>query len=216
MSETSTLVTAAHFEYIAARTTGEDDFLRDLKREALAAGLPAIWIAPEQAAFLQILLRAANARALVEIGTLAGYSAIALARALPPDGRLHTIEINPAHADFAERWFARSNVADRITLHRGAAANVLPTFAAQSADAVFIDADKPNYKLYLRECTRIVRPGGLILIDNALAHGKLFDAETTDASVLAIRDFNEHLAATIGLQSVIVPLGDGLWVCVRL
>lgn len=215
MSETSTAVTQAHFEYIAARTTREGDFLRALKDEARAAGIPAIWIAPEQAAFMQILLRASNAREVVEVGTLAGYSAIAMARALPPDGRVRTIELNPVHADFAERWIKRSDAADRIELLRGAGADVLATVAADSADAAFIDADKPNYPLYLRECMRIVRRGGLILVDNALAHGQLFDKDATDASVLAIRAFNEYVTSVQGLQGVIIPIGDGLWVGVR-
>src|SRR6266702_4577521 len=139
MSEISTLVTEGHFRYIAAHTVQEDDFLRDLKREARSAGIPSIWIAPEQASFMQILLKLAPAREVVEVGTLAGYSAIAMARALPPNGRLHTIEIVPKYAEFAKRWVARSDVAGRIEVHLGAGLDVLQTFAADSADAAFRD-----------------------------------------------------------------------------
>src|SRR5439155_22518667 len=135
---------------------------------------PAIWISPEQASFMQILLRLARAREVIEIGTLAGYSAIAMARALPGDGRVRTIEINPAHADFAERWVARSDVAGRVIVHRGAGAQVLPGFAAGSADAAFIDADKPSYPAYLEQCLPIVRPGVLLMVDHAFAFGQLF------------------------------------------
>src|SRR5262245_4251354 len=95
VSESPTLVTAEHFRYLASRTTPEDEFLRRLKEAARAAGIPAIWISPEQASFMQILLRLAGARRVVEVGTLAGYSAIAMARALPRDGRVDTIEIDP-------------------------------------------------------------------------------------------------------------------------
>lgn len=215
MSETSTLVTDAHFRYIAARATREDEFLLALKREARAVGIPPIWIAPEQAALMQILLRLAEARAVVEVGTLAGYSAIVMARALLADGCVHTIELNGRHADFAEDWIARSDVAGRVVVHRGAGAMLLPRFAAESADAAFLDADKANYPLYLRECLRIVRPGGLIMADNAFAFGELFDECPTDPETAAVRRFNDLIAATPGLQSIIVPLGDGLWVGVR-
>ena len=215
MSETSSLVTAEHFRYVAERTAREDAFLADLKRAAVAEGIPAIWIAPEQASFMQILLRLARAREVVEVGTLAGYSAIAMARALPNDGRVRTIELERKHADFAERWVAKSDVAGRVEVHRGAGMDVLPGFAADSADAAFLDADKGSYPKYLTECLRIVRRGGLIMVDNAFAFGELFNETPGDREVGAMRAFNDHMAKVEALQSVIVPLGDGLWVGVR-
>jgi predicted O-methyltransferase YrrM len=218
MSATGTLVTEQHFEYITARTTPEDRLLAELKAEARAAGIPAIWISPAQASLMQILLRAAGARTVVEVGTLAGYSAIAMARALPPDGHVHTIELEPAHADFAERWVARSDVAGRVTVHRGPGAEVLPRLPLLpgAADAIFLDADKGGYPVYLEHGLRLVRPGGLILVDNAFAFGQLFDVAPTDREVGAVRAFNETMAAEARVQSVIVPIGDGLWVGVRL
>jgi predicted O-methyltransferase YrrM len=215
MSSTSTPVTADHFAYLAARTRGDDPFLRELKRAAEAAGIPAIWIAPEQASLMQILLKGIGARQVVEVGTLAGVSAIAMARALPADGRVRTIEVARRHADFAEGWIARSDVAARIAVVRGDARDVLPAFATSSADAVFLDADKGSYPVYLEECLRIVRPGGLILVDNAFAFGELFAAEPVDPEVAAIRRFNDLMAAEPRLHSVIVPIGDGLWVGVK-
>jgi predicted O-methyltransferase YrrM len=215
MSESSSQVSAEHFRYIAERTAREDDFLRDLKHTAAAEGIPSIWIAPEQASFMQILLRAAHVREVVEVGTLAGYSAIAMARALPEGGRVRTIELEQKHADFAERWVAKSDVAGRIVVHRGAGMEVLPGFATDSADAAFLDADKASYPRYLGECLRIVRRGGLIMVDNAFAFGELFAATPTDREVGAIRAFNDLMAKTEALQSVIVPIGDGLWVGVR-
>lgn len=212
MSAVSSTVTPAHFAYIAAHTAPEDAFLQELKREAVAAGIPAIWIAPEQAVFLQILLRLARAQEVVEVGTLAGVSAISLARALPPAGRVRTIEIDPSFADFAERWIARSDVATRIRVIRGDARAILPTFEADSADAAFLDADKRGYPFYLEHCLRIVRPGGLIVADNAFAFGQLLDPHPTDPEAPAVREFNEVIAREPRLQSVIVPLGDGCWV----
>lgn len=214
MSSESTAVTSAHFDYIAARTRGEGDLLAELKRAARAAGIPAIWISPEQASFMQILLKAARAREVVEVGTLAGYSAIAMARALPPDGRVTTIEIEPRHADFAERWIARSDVAGRVRVVRGDGASVLPGLPDRSADAIFLDADKAGYPVYLEHARRIVRPGGLVLCDNALAFGHLLDEGDVEDSVRAIRAFNDRVAGTSGLHGIIVPIGDGLWVAV--
>jgi predicted O-methyltransferase YrrM len=210
MSETSTPATAAHYRYLAERTVQEDDFLRDLKSAARREGIPPIWIAPEQGSFMRLVLKIARAREVVEVGTLAGYSAIWMARALPPGGHVRTIEISEEHADFAERWISQSNVAERIRVFRGAGRDVLPDFAADSADAAFIDADKSGYPLFLRECLRIVRKGGIIMADNAFGFGRLFG--TADEGVAAIRAFNEIMAKEPALQSIIVPIGDGLWV----
>jgi predicted O-methyltransferase YrrM len=215
MSDQSTPIGAEHFRYIAAHTTPEDEFLLSLKREAAAAGIPPIWIAPEQASLMQVLLRASGVREVVEVGTLAGYSAIVMARALPPGGRVRTIELETKHADFAEQWVARSDVADRVRVFRGAGMDVLQKFAHDSADAAFLDADKGNYANYLNECLRIVRPGGLILADNAFAFGQLFEEHPSDREVAAVRAFNEVIAKESRLQAVIVPIGDGLWVGVK-
>lgn len=216
MSEISTLVTADHFRYVAAHTLQDDDFLRQLKREARSAGIPPIWISPEQASFMQILLKLCKAREVIEVGTLAGYSAIAMARALPKWGRVRTVEISDHHADFAERWVALSDVADRVVVYRGEGKKVLPTFATDSADAAFLDADKLNYPIYLQESLRIVRRGGLIMVDNAFAFGQLMAERPADREVSAVRAFNDLMPEVTSLHSIIVPIGDGCWVGVKL
>lgn len=215
MSETSTLVTPEIFRYIAERTTREDRFLVDLKQSATEQGIPAIWIAPEQASFMQILLRLARARDVVEVGTLAGYSAIVMARALPADGKVRTIEIDPQRAAFAKAWADKSDAAGKVEVHVGPGADVLARFSDGSADAVFIDADKSSYPTYLEHTLRILRPGGLVMVDNAFAFGQLFDDSFTDREVPAVRAFNEILAKETRFQSIIVPIGDGLWVGVK-
>src|SRR5437773_5350492 len=215
VSEISTPVTEGHFRYIAAHTVQEDGFLRELKREARAAGIPPIWISPEQASLMQILLKLAKAREVIEVGTLAGYSAIAMARALPEGGRVRTIEIDTARAEFARKWAARSDVAGRVEVIQGAGREVLQKLPADSADAAFLDADKKSYPFYLEDCLRIVRRGGLIMVDNAFAFGQLFDPQPSDPDVPAVRSFNDLMSRVPELQSVIVPLGDGLWVGVK-
>lgn len=215
MSESSTLVTEAHFRYLADRTISEDRFLQDLKRAAAVAGIPAIHISPEQASFMQILLKLCGAKQVLEVGTLAGYAAIAMARALPPGGRVQSVEIEPQYAEFARQWIARSDIAGRVEVHCGDARDLLPTIKDESVDAAFIDADKENYQCYLGECLRIVRPGGLLMMDNAFAFGRLFCADESESSVVAIREFNDHVSRLNQLHSIIVPLGDGCWVGVR-
>lgn len=215
MSVDDTLVTERHFAYLAARTTPEDAFLRELREAAVLEGIPPISIGPAQGAFLQILLRLRGARDVIEVGTLAGYSAIWMARALPPGGKLRTIELSPRHADFAARWIARSDVADRIEVVLGRGIDLLRTFASASADAAFLDADKASYGLYLEESLRLLRPRGLVMVDNAFAFGQLFDERPTDREAPAVQAFNERMSREPRVQSVIVPLGDGVWVGVK-
>jgi predicted O-methyltransferase YrrM len=212
MSAEASPVTIHHHRYIREHVPPEDAYLARLREAAIDANIPPIWIAHEEAHFLAVLLRLIGAKRVIEVGTLAGYSAIAMARALPPDGHLDTIEISPKHFDFAKQWVAKSNVAGRVKVHKGAGMDVLPSFAANSVDAMFLDADKGSYGLYLEQALRIVRPDGLILADNALAFGQLLDPNPSDREVPAVRAFNDAVAKNRGVEGVIVPLGDGVWV----
>ncbi|MCC7509615.1 MAG: O-methyltransferase [Planctomycetes bacterium] len=208
-------VTRKHLLYVAERTRGDDDFLVALKEAARADDIPAIWISPAQASLMQIALKLKGARDVVEVGCLAGYSAIQMARALPEGGRVRTIEILPKHAAFARDWINRSDVAGKVDVLEGAGVDVLKTLASDSADAAFLDADKENYPRYLDECMRIVRAGGLIMADNAFAFGQLFDEVPQESGVHAVRRFNDYMAAKPGLHAVIAPIGDGCWIAVK-
>ena len=215
MSSESTMVTAAHFAYLAQRTAGDDEFLRTLKHDAAAAGIPEIWISPEQASFMRILLSLCSARRVLEVGTLAGYSAITMARVLPADGEVVSLEIEALHADFARDRIERSDVAGRVQVILGDARATLPDLADASFDAAFLDADKVGYGEYLDHAHRLLRPGGLLMVDNAFAFGELLDDGSTSDSVAAVRAFNERLANDARFEGVIVPIGDGLWVAQR-
>ncbi|MEZ5977007.1 MAG: O-methyltransferase [Planctomycetota bacterium] len=199
-------------EYVRARTRLDDAFLSELKREARAAEIPAIWVAEEQAVLIAVLLRSMGARRVVEVGTLAGSTAIAMARALEAGGRVDTIEISPVHAAFARTWVARSDVADRVVVHEGAASDVLPGLEDGAYDAMLVDADKSGYADYLAHARRLLRPHGLLLVDNAFAFGHVLEANTADRDVAAVRSFNDLAARQDWLRAVIVPIGDGMWV----
>ena len=212
MSSSSTPATSQHFDYLATRTRPEPELLSELRAAALEEGLPPIWISPEQASFMQILLRATGAREVVEVGTLGGYSAIAMAQALPSDGRVRTIEISEKHADFARRWVERAGLSERVEVICAPGDAALPEVADRSVDAVFLDADKAGYRGYLEQALRFLRPGGLVLVDNAFAFGQLFEEAPSDGEVGAVRAFNEHMVSEQRVHSIIVPIGDGLWV----
>jgi caffeoyl-CoA O-methyltransferase len=170
-------------------------------------GLPAIHVQPSEGKLLGMLLKLAGARKVVEVGALAGYSGIHLARALPAGGHLHSIEYEPSHAEAARANLALAGLSDRATVHVGRALDVLPTLVAHGPfDAVFIDADKQNYDHYGRWAASNLRPGGLLLGDNALFFGKLL--HPTDPGAAAMRRFHEEAAQSF--DTVCIPTPDGL------
>lgn len=174
-------------------------------------GLPAIQLGPPEARLVELLLALIRAERVVEIGTLAGYSAIRIARALPADGRLWTIEADPKHAAVARGNIAAAGVPDRVTVIDGAALDVLPSLEANAPfDAVFVDADKGNYDAYGRWAARNLRPGGLLLGDNAYLFGRLMD-ESDEAA--AMRRFHEEAARAF--ETVCIPTPDGLLLGVK-
>ncbi len=174
-------------------------------------GLPAIQVGPSEGRFMSLLLKLVGARKVVEIGTLAGYSAIHLARALPIDGHLWTIEREVSHADVARHNLDLAGLAGTVTVIVGLALDVLPTLETNAPfDAVFLDADKGNYDRYGRWAARTLRPGGLLLGDNAHFFGRLLD-EDPDAE--AMRRWHEE--AREAFETVCIPTPDGLLLGVK-
>jgi len=161
------------------------------------AGLPAIAVAPNQGKWLMILAQAIGARSILEMGTLGGYSTIWLARGLPADGRLITLEFDPKHAEVARANVAHAGLADKVEIRVGKALDTLPQLAAESLgpfDLIFIDADKGNYPGYLEWAVKLSRPGTLIIGDNVVRDGDVIDATNTDPSVQGVRRMNEIIA----------------------
>ena len=197
-------------EYIASLFARDDDVLAALREAADREGLPPISISAVTGRLLQILLSALGATRVLEVGTLGGYSAIWMARALPASGRLVTIEADERHAEFARRYFARAGLDDRIDLRIGRALDVLPAFDGERFDAIFLDADKEPLPTYFDWAMRLLRPGGLLIADNALWGGRVLDPETADEGTKGVREFNQRMASDDRVRGTIVPVGDGL------
>lgn len=197
-------------EYIAGLFAPEDEILATLREEADRTGLPPIAISADEGRLLQVLLSGIGARSVLEVGTLGGYSAIWMARALPPDGRLLSLEIEPSHAEFARRHVARAGLGDRVEIHVGRALDVLPSLDGQRFDAMFIDADKEPLVTYFEWALRLVRPGGLVIADNALWGGRVLDPENDDEKTRAVREFNRRLATDPRVLGIVVPTHDGV------
>ncbi|MFG1479066.1 O-methyltransferase [Xanthobacter sp. V4C-4] len=194
-------------DYITSLLKPEDKVLAAALDASAAAGLPAIAVSAAQGQLLHLLARIACARRILEIGTLGGYSTIFLARALPADGRLVTLEAVPLHAEVAAANFARAGLSDKIDLRVGPALETLPKLEAEGAgpfDLVFIDADKPSNTDYLRWSLRLTRPGSLIVCDNVVRNGAVVDAESADASVQGVRRFFDALAAETGVTATAI------------
>src|SRR5262245_36646236 len=184
-------------DYLAAQVIRSDEALHAALEVSAAAGMPPIAVSPNLGKMLHLLARSMRARLVLEIGTLGGYSTIWLARALPPGGRVVTLEVDPKHAEVAGDNFVRAAVADRIDLRLGAALETLPQLAAERAgpfDLIFIDADKPNIPAYFDWALKLARPGSAIIVDNVIRDGAVIDAASPDASVQGVRRFNEMLA----------------------
>ena len=174
-------------------------------------GIPQIQVGPSEGKLLQLLLRLANAKKVVEVGTLVGYSAINMARALPADGHVWSIEYEAKHAEVARGNIAAAGLAERVTVVVGAGVDVLPTLAPHGPfDAVFIDADKQGYEAYGRWAVANLRAGGIVLGDNAYLFGKLL---VDDERARAMRAFHELVAASC--DSVCIPTPDGLVLGIR-
>jgi predicted O-methyltransferase YrrM len=184
--------------YLTELLVQPDEALDAALNASAAAGLPAISVSPPQGKLLQLLARVQGARKILEIGTLAGYSTIWLARALAEGGRLITLEVDPKHAEVARQNIKRAGLAKCVELRLGPALETLPQLAAEGQgpfDLIFIDADKPSTPEYFEWALRLSRQGSLIIVDNVVRDGKVIDPASADRSVQGVRRLNELMAA---------------------
>jgi len=198
-------------EYARAFTTSESDVMNELNRDTFLNKLqPRMLSGHMQGTFLKMISQMILPKNILEIGTYTGYSAIALSSGLQKGGKLITLEFNEEHESMARSYFKKAGVEDKIEMHIGKAADIIPTLD-QTFDLVFIDADKSNYSLYYDLVFEAVRPGGWIIADNVLWSGKVLEEdEGLDEDTIAIKQFNKKVNADDRVENMILPFRDGL------
>jgi predicted O-methyltransferase YrrM len=203
--------------YFEDRLIGDDPALEAALKASTKAGLPQIAVSPSQGKLLHLLAMSIGATRILEVGTLGGYSAIWMARALPADGRLISIEADPRHAEVARDNLGKAGVAKKVDIWIGEALELLPKVAAAGIgpfDFAFIDADKANIPDYVDWTVKMSRPGALIVVDNVVRNGRVLDATSDDPDIIGVRQFHEMLASNdrliaTSIQTVGVKGYDG-------
>ncbi len=214
MSRSTLALTDELREYILDVSLREHPLLAALRQETAQHPDAKMQISPDQGQFMATLLRLMQAQSVLEIGTFTGYSALAMALALPPNGHIVACDISEEYTDTARKYWAEARVADRITLHIAPASetlnDLLASGKADTFDAAFIDADKESYDVYFEKSLTLVRPGGLIMIDNVLRGGDSANPATESASTQSIRALNKKLHQDPRIHLTMVPIGDGV------
>jgi len=202
------------YHYLLSVGVREPEVLMELREATEAEEQSAMRSAPEQGQFMALLLKLMGASHVLEIGTYTGYATLWMALALPRDGRLVTCDVSERWTFVAHRFWEQAGVQDRIRLHLRPALDTLDDLldngAASSFDFAFIDADKENYDAYFEACLQLVRPGGLIAVDNTLWGGSVIDENNHNASTEAIRAFNDKLRDDPRFELAMLPVADGL------
>jgi caffeoyl-CoA O-methyltransferase len=218
MSTTTFTLPPALRDYLLAVSVQEHEALRRLREETARLPMSMMQIAPEQGQFLALLVRLIQARRCLEVGVFTGYSSLAVALALPAEGQIVACDVSEEWTAIARRYWEQAGVAQRIALRLAPALDTLDTLIAQDVgrfDFAFIDADKSNYLGYYERCLTLLRPGGLIAVDNTLWNGKPADPSVQDPDTAAIRAFNAAVGADTRVWSAMLPVGDGMTLIVK-
>lgn len=197
------------YKYITDTFIHEDELLKQIVADTESKNIPLIQVSPETGKLLGMFIKMIGAKSILEIGTLTGYSTIWMARALPPDGKVTTLELTKAHADEALKNYKKTGLENMITLMLGKAIDSLDALAGSSFDLVFIDADKENCVNYFNKVIEMVRPGGLIITDNTLRRGEVIDPNPGPGA-LGIIAYNKLVANDSRVESLLVPIDDGI------
>ena len=221
MSSRTIQLTPRTYEYLLSHVFPESRVVAEL-REFTHAQVPmfVMQISPEQGAFMALLVRMLGVKKAIEIGTFTGYSALVIAEALPEDGVLVACDVSDEWTSIARRFWTKADVAHKIDLRLQPAANTLEELVnsgqSGSFDFAFVDADKLNYDLYYEFCLRLLRPGGVMGIDNTLWSGRVADASTNDGSTIRIRELNDKISSDSRVAASILPISDGLTLVLKL
>ncbi len=214
MSSRNGFIEARIYDYILANSLRDRAALKRLRQETQAMPMGGMQISPDQGQFMGLLVELIGAKRIVEVGTFTGYSSIAMALALPADGRLIACDVSDEFTSIARRYWQEVGVADKIELRLGPAVATLDRMLAAGAvdcfDMAFIDADKENYDAYYERCLQLLRPGGLLLLDNVLWGGRPADANEQSESTVAIRALNAKIHADERVTASLLSVGDGL------
>ncbi len=214
MSRRSITLTDALHEYLLSVSLREPELLRRLREETASDPSARMQVSPEQGQFMGLLVRLMGARRCLEVGVYTGYSSLAVALALPADGRIVACDVSERWTSVARRYWAAAGVADKVDLRLATAMETLDALLAAGEagryDFAFLDADKENYVGYYERALALLRPGGLLLADNTLWSGRVADPENAEADTVALRHFNEHLHVDGRVDLSLVPVGDGL------
>jgi caffeoyl-CoA O-methyltransferase len=217
MPDKFTALTPELYGYVVEHGARQDDVLRRLAAETEELGDIAIMqIAPEQGAFMTLLVRAMGARRALELGTFTGYSAICIARGLADGGTLVTCDLNGEWTQVAQRYFDEAGVADGVDLRLGPALDTIRELPADEPfDFAFVDADKTEYPDYYEECLRLLRPGGLMMLDNVLRSGQVLAADNDDPRTLATREVNDRAIADERVEVAMLGVADGITLALK-
>ena len=214
MAKRSIGLSAKLHDYVLSVSLREPEILRQLREETAKLPMAGMQVAPEQGQFMALLVRLTSARSYLEIGTFTGYSTLAVALALPPDGRILACDVNPETTEMAQRYWATAGVAPKIELRLAPALETLDKLLSQGQagrfDLAFIDADKENYDGYYERTLRLVRPGGLIMLDNVLWGGAVTDPKKNDADTMALRALNKKMHGDERVDLSLLPVADGV------
>ena len=214
MSNKTICLTEELYEYMLSVSLREPDVLQELRLETARDEHANMQISPEQGQFMALLVKLLGARKTLDIGVYTGYSSLCIGLALPQDGRVIACDLNREWTDIAKRYWLKAGVADKIELRLAPAQQTLENLVTEkktaSFDFAFIDADKKNYDMYYEYCLKLIRPGGLIAIDNVLWDGAVADEAADDPDTLAIRALNSKIHADSRVEISLVPVADGL------
>jgi predicted O-methyltransferase YrrM len=214
MSSSHILMTEPLAHYLRQVSLRDDDLLARLRAETATLAQGRMQITPEQGQLMGLLIELLGAKRTLEIGVFTGYSSLVVARALPFDGRIVACDVSEEWTSIARRYWQEAGVAGKIDLHLAPATQTLEQLLqlgqGNNFDFAFIDADKENYDTYYEFCLKLVRPGGLIAIDNVLWHGDVVDGTKQDADTVAIRRLNTKIHTDARVTASLVPIGDGL------
>lgn len=210
-------LTPAIYEYLIDHSLRDSDVLKALREETEELPLGVMQIAPEQGQFLNLLVKLIGAKKCIEVGVFTGYSALCIASALPEDGTLLACDVNAEWTAIAQRYWKKAGVAEQVNLILAPAVKTLDAAMANgetsSYDFAFIDADKTNYSNYYERCLSLLRPGGLIVIDNVLWGGSVADLTKDDADTAALRAIATAVHQDGRVDSSMIPVADGLLLC---